>query len=402
MQHPSRLSTFAALALAGVLCAAAPASAVTFTVLHTFTGGADGAGPLAGLTIDKAGDLFGTAQNGGAAGYGTIFKLKRAGSRFTFHVLHTFASGNDGADPEARVVPGPTGRLYGTTAAGGGGGGTVFELGVPMKHDLHQEHALYRFTSGGNGYQPSTGDLAFDAAGHVYGTTSYGGSYSNGTVFELSRSKSGGWQETVLYTFGAPGDGAGPVAGVMLDGSGNLYGTTSAGGNAGDGTVFELQRGGSGWSEHVLYNFQGQNDGLTPYAGLTFDAAGNLYGAATNGGVNGGGTIFELVRGSGGWTFEPVYSTPGWGVSGPFRTPVVDAHGDIFGTTHCDGANSQGSVFELTPSPSGWQYTALHDFTGGSDGGFVFSPPAFDAHGNIFGTTQIGGSGNGVVWEVSP
>jgi len=312
MQHPSRLSTVAALALAGVLFATAPASAATFTVLHTFTGGADGAGPLAGLTIDKAGDLFGTAQNGGAAGYGTIFKLKRTGSHYAFHVLYTFASGNDGADPEARVVPGPTGRLYGTTAEGGGGGGTVFELGVPMKHDLHQEHALYRFTSGGNGYQPSTGDLAFDATGHVYGTTSYGGSYSNGTVFELTHSKSGVWQETVLYTFGAPGDGAVPVAGVMLDSAGNLYGTTSAGGNAGDGTVFELQRGASGWSEQVLYNFQGQNDGLTPYAGLTFDAAGNLYGAATDGGVNSGGTIFELVRGSGGWTFEPIYSTPGW------------------------------------------------------------------------------------------
>jgi hypothetical protein len=175
------------------------------------------------------------------------------------------------------------------------------------------------------------------------------------------------------------------------------------GGSAGYGTVYQLVPGAPGhWTENVLYNFQGAADGETPYSGLTFDKYGNLYGGATDGGVNSGGTIFELSPASGGWTFNVLYSTPGWGVSGPFRTPYVDASGKVFGTTHCDGEYSAGSVYELTNSGSGWTYTSLHDFTGGSDGGFVFANPVFDANGNIYGTTQIGGNGYGVVWEVSP
>lgn len=391
----------AAVVLAGVIVPVS-ARATTFTVLHTFTGGSDGAGPLAGVTIDRMGNLYGTAQNGGAAGYGTAFKLKHSSAGWKFSVLYTFASGNDGADPEARVMPGPGGRLYGTTAQGGGGGGTVFDLtGATKRGAAHKERALFRFTNSGNGYQPSSGDLTFDAAGNIYGTTSSGGAYSSGTVFELMH-RNGVWNENVLYTFGSVGDGAVPVAGVIFDGAGNLYGTTSGGGTNGQGTVFQLVRSASGWSEHILYNFQAQNDGEVPYASLTFDGAGNLYGAATDGGVNGGGTIFELVRGASSWSFQTLYSVAGWGISGPFRTPVVDAGGNVYGTTHCDGANSAGSVFELTHMGSVWTYNALYDFTGGSDGGFVFANPVFDAHGNIYGTTQIGGSGNGVVWEVSP
>lgn len=220
-------------------------------------------------------------------------------------------------------------------------------------------------------------------------------------MFELARVR-GVWQAIVLHSFGAAPDGAAPFAGVVFDGAGNLYGTTSAGGTAGLGTVFQLVRSKSGWTENVLYNFQGQNDGETPYAGLTFDRSGNLFGGATDGGTNGGGTLFALTPSNGSWTFNVLYSVPGWGISGPFRTPFVDAAGNVFGTTHCDGLDSQGSVYELTRSGSAWTYTSLHDFTGGADGGFVFSNPVFDAHGDIFGTTQVGGAGYGVVWEISP
>lgn len=399
-ERDSKPAAIAAFTLACVLTAALPAPAATFSVLYAFSGGADGGNPLAGLTVDSAGNLYGTAQNGGA-GYGTAFEMKRSSGGYAFEVLYTFASGSDGAAPIARIMPGPQGRLYGTTSAGGGGGGTVFALAGAPKHDPRKETLLYAFANAGSGYSPSSGDLAFDAAGNIYGTTGAGGAYSGGTVYKLTHAKSG-WTETVLYNFGQVGDGALPYAGVIRDSAGNLYGTTSAGGTAGDGTVFELSRKGAVWSETILHSFQGTDDGLVPYAGLTYDRAGNLYGAATDGGSAGGGTIFVLRPSKGAWQFHTLYSVPGWGISGPFRTPVVDNAGTIFATTHCDGLYSSGSVFELTRSGTAWTYNSLYDFTGQSDGQYVFSNPVFDAYGNVFGTTQVGGSGYGVVWEVSP
>jgi uncharacterized repeat protein (TIGR03803 family) len=411
MTMGKRTRKFIATAGLSLTCLLVPAIAAdaqtfgvlhTFSVLHTFTGGSDGANPLAGLTVDKSGNLYGTAEYGGA-GYGTAFELKRAASGWTFDLLYTFASGSDGAAPVARLMPGPQGRLYGTTSQGGGGGGTVFDLGASPKRESGKERSLYRFANSSFGSEPSSGDLTFDAAGNVYGTTSSGGASGNGTVFELTRSGRG-WNETVLHSFagGSSGDGTDPVAGVIFDAAGNLYGTTSAGGSFGYGTVFELTPSRSGWSETILHSFAEQGDGAVPYAGLTFDRWGDLYGAATDGGTSGGGTIFELTPSSGGWAFNALYSVPGWGISGPFRKPVIDGSGTIFGTTHCDGAYSEGSVFELRRSGSTWTYTALHNFTGGADGGFVFSNPVFDTRGDIFGTTQVGGTGYGVVWEISP
>jgi uncharacterized repeat protein (TIGR03803 family) len=395
----SKPGTIAALSLACSLVAAAPAPAATFALLHTFTGGADGGNPIAGLTTDSAGDLFGTAPSGGK-GYGTVFELKRSGSGYAFSVLHEFASGKDGAAPIARVVPGPLGHLYGTTSAGGiGGGGTVFELtGTPTPR---VETVLYSFKSAASGYGPSSGDLSFDAAGNIYGTTGAGGAYKGGTVYELSPGKSG-WTEKVLYNFGRVHDGAVPYAGVIRDAAGNLYGTTSAGGLAGDGTVFELSLKGTGWTETILHSFAGKDDGLFPYAGLTTDRTGNIYGAATDGGSAGGGTIFILKSAAGAWHFQTLFSVPGWGISGPFRTPLVDAAGNILATTHCDGTDSSGSVFELKHVGATWSYDPLYMFTGGSDGQYVFSSPVLDAFGDLAGTTQVGGSGNGVVWKVSP
>jgi hypothetical protein len=142
------------------------------------------------------------------------------------------------------------------------------------------------------------------------------------------------------------------------------------------------------------------SDGGTPYAGLSFDAQGNLFGATTQGPGSGGGTFFELTPSNGSWSFNTVYSLSGWGISGEFRTAYLDPSDNIFGTTHCDGQYSSGSVYELQRSGSTYSYVDLYDFTGGTDGQYVFSNPAFDSHGNIFGTTNVGGSGYGVVWEV--
>ena len=179
---------------------------------------------------------------------------------------------------------------------------------------------MHGFRGGADGANPVAG-LAIDKAGNLYGTTTAGGSNGNGTVFMLAvpTVSGGGWTEKVLHTFGNGTDGTIPIAGVTLDASGNLYGTTSAGGSYGYGTVFQLKRSTSGWSESILHDFVLGSDGGVPYAGLTLGGTGVLYGAATEGGgggTNGGGTVFELTEGSGGWTFTVIYALPGWNISG--------------------------------------------------------------------------------------
>jgi len=432
----SRAAT-AALAIATVFALTVvltqSAQAQTLKVLHNFTGGGDGFYPWAGLTMDQAGNFYGTTSAGGR-GDGVVFRLSQRGSGWVFNPLYTFAGGNDGANPFARVVFGPDGSLYGTTSYGGGDGcggsgcGTVFQLKpypTACKTALYgwQETVLYRFTGGSDGSTPELGDLIFDQAGNIYGTTALGGyqggSCSNyggcGVVFELTPSN-GGWTEKVLYSFTGGSDGAIPLAGLIFDNVGNLYGTTIYGGNLdcfapyGCGTVFQLTPSGSGWTANVLYTFQGGNDGQSPYAGLVFNQAGDLYGTTVTGGQGGGGTAFELTssKGMGLWTFTLIYGLSAGDGDGPVGTLVVDAPGNLYGTTAADGLFQWGSVFKLAPSNGGWTYTSLHDFTGGSDGGGPFGNVTFDANGNLYGTAENGGSsqncsgGCGVVWEITP
>jgi len=380
----------AGLAAASISCA----HAATFRVVHTFSGASDGANPVDGLAMGSTGALFGTATAGGSSGLGVVFKLSGKGAET---VLHSFAGGPDGATPNGGVVEDAGGALYGTTIAGGAGGqGTVYRVKGT------KETVVYSFAGGADGAAPQAG-LAMDAAGNLYGTTSQGGPSGNGTVFELvaPKDKNGKWAETVLYSFGTGTDGATPVGGVTLDAAGDLYGTTSLGGAYGYGTVFQLTPG-SVWTETILHDFQNADDGATPYAGLISDAAGNLYGAATDGGTNGGGTVFELAPSGGSWTFSVIASQSGWGISGTFRDLMLDASGTIYGTTHCDGTNSAGTIYELTPSGGSWTYTLLYTFTGGDDGLYSISNLVLK-HGKLFGTTIDGGAnGAGVVYELHP
>src|SRR5271166_1949839 len=248
----------------------------------------------------------------------------------------------------------------------------------------------------------------------LYGTTAYGGGGSGcggnngcGTVYKLTPSN-GGWTESVLYSFQGGSDGAFPYAGVIFDQAGNLYGTTAYGGGSGCagngcGTVFQLTSSGSGWVENTLYSFQGGNDGASPFGGLIFDQSGNLYGstAYTSSFGVGGGTVFELSPSGSNWIHTVLYSFSGG--AGPYDTLTIDA-GNLYGTTNRDGAYGYGSVFKLTHSGGGWTYTSLHDFTAGSDGGYVYGGVILDSSGNLYGTTQYGGSGGdtGVVWEITP
>jgi uncharacterized repeat protein (TIGR03803 family) len=402
----------AALAIAFVLTAfvTQSAQAQTFTVLHDFTRGNDGASPEVGLSIDGAGNLFGTANSGGSAGFGTAFELAppKKGGGLVLNVLHTFTGGSvgstDGGLPAARVIFGPNGTLYGSTTAGGNANaGVVYNLGPASR--FRKETILYSFTGGNDGERPS-GDLLFDQTGNIYGTTSFGGATFNGVVFELTPSGKGFLQD-VLYTFTGGNDGALPSSGVISDAASNLYGTAGSGGAFGFGTVFELTGSGPSRSEQTLYSFQDGSDGGTPSGGLIFDALGNLYGTTGSGGAFGGGTVFKLTpSGGGSFTFTVLFSFTGTGVTtatGPAATLTMDAAGNIYGTTTNDGAFAQGSVFKRTPSGGGYTFTSLHDFTGGTDGGRPFSNVVFDAAGNLYGTTLQGGANAaGVVFEITP
>ena len=398
-----------ALAIAFLLVAVAPqpAQAQTYSVIHNFSGGEDGGTPEAGVTLDGAGNLYGTASIGGD-GYGTAYKLKRSGSNWLLDPLFSFDL-SDGGLPRARVIFGRNGTLYGTTAEGGTyGPGTVFNLRpfpTVCKTSIcpWMETVLYNFTGGADGAYPGFGDLLLDPAGNIYNTTFAGGN-GNGVVYKLTPS-GGGYAESVLYSFSGP-DGSGPLSGVISDSAGNLYGTTYAGGLSGTGTVYQLMpTGGSGYIETCLNNFRDGNDGGYLYAGLIFDPSGtHLYGATTNGGTGGGGTVFELTPSANcSWTLQTIYSFTGTagGQCGPWASLFMDTAGNLYGTTYCEGTNNLGNIFELARHNGGWIYTDLHDF-GGSDGGNPVSNVSFDSSGNLYGTASTGGSqGVGVAWEIT-
>ena len=197
------------------------------------------------------------------------------------------------------------------------------------------------------------------------------------------------------------GDPNSPAAGVTLDAQGNIYGTASLGGAYGNGAVYKLTRSSSGWTETVLYNFQGADDGANPVGGVVLDQAGNLYGTTFDGGINGGGTVYEMSPSATGWIFTTIYSFVG-GYGGPYNKLTL-ASGSIYGFTNGEAAYGYGSVFKMTPANGTWNFTDLYDFTGGNDGGDPYGSVAVDSKGNIFGTTNIGGSTNqGIVFEITP
>jgi uncharacterized repeat protein (TIGR03803 family) len=376
----------------------------SYAVIHAFSGGQDGASPHAGLTIDGRGNLYGTTEDGGL-GYGTAFKMTPVGSGWIVSSLHEFTNNSDGAYPFSRVVAGTDGNLYGTNEDGGQyGGGVVYKLTIPVRVCTGAScpwtlTVLHPFNLGADGHSP-LGDITFDAAGNMYGTASSGGAYQMGTVWELSRQGI----FSVLYAFGTTGmqDGALPEAGVVLGSDGALYGTTDIGGAYGAGSVFKLTQSGSGWTETRLHDFQDGSDGGYPFAGLIFDASGNLYGSTLSSSSGGGGTIYKLAASQGGWTFSVLHSFSA-GYGGPKNaTLVMDPGGDLYGTTYGDGLNYLGSVFEVTPQG---QYTDLYDFSNGDAGNYPLSTITFGTAGGesaLFGTTSEGGSGGaGVVFEIS-
>jgi uncharacterized repeat protein (TIGR03803 family) len=406
-------------------------------VLYRFQGigSGDGMSPTRTLMADEDGALFGTTAFGGEGtgqGDGTVFKLVHHGvGHFLENVLYRFRGLNngDGMQAEATLVADATGALYGTTvyggsaAVGGGGGGIVFKL-TPTTFDRtrYSETVIYRFKGGNHndGSQPYAG-VIIDGSGALYGTTAFGGS-GYGTVFKLSPDRSG-YRETVIYRFNgiAAGDGANPYSLLIADGTGALYGTTANGGSTsfaaqGGGVVFKLTPAGHGYTESVLYRFQGgtYNDGATPVAGLMFDQMGDLFGTTELGGSlaagdrgQGGGAVFELTPTQTGYAESIPYEFQG-PANGDGYFPqcalIADRNGNLYGTTSFGGSDSDGIVFKLSQSMGNYSESILYTFVGapGNDGAQPYSSLIAGRFGSMSGTTLNGGSGDGTVFRITP
>ena len=385
-------------------------AAGTESVLWGFGGTGDGASPYAGLVMDSAGNLYGTTSSGGAHLSGTVFKLTPgSGGTYSESVLWSFGGTGDGTSPYAGLVMDSAGNLYGTTYSGGAhNSGTVFKI-MPEGGGTYTESVLWSFGGTGDGKNPEAG-LIMDSAGNLYGTTSSGGAHLYGTVFKLTPGSGGPYTESVLWSFGGTGDGTSPYAGLVMDSAGNLYGTTVGGGAYLSGTVFKLTPGSGGtYSESVLWSFGGTTgDGQDPYAGLVMDSSGNLYGTTYYGDANSTGTVFKLTPGSGGTYSESVLWSFGAGGTGdgqhPYAGLVMDSSGNLYGTTFHGGANTSGAVFKLTPG-SGGTYTesVLWSFGGTTgDGQHPYAGLVMDSAGNLYGTTYSGSAnGSGAVFKLN-
>ena len=433
------------------------------TVLYSFEGGSDGGDPMAGLLADKRGALYGTTRGTSPdcvsnITCGTVFKLTppaKYHTDWTEAVIYQFCSlpdCSDGGGPLAGLIADRQGALYGTTSGGGATGhGTVFKLTPPAKYQtVWTETVLYNFCSLPNcsdGDGPFRASLFADRQGALYGTTIGGGTgqLDGGTVFMLTPPSQGQteWTETVLYSFcSLPNcsDGKGPLGSTLIaDKRGALYGTTSAGGAAGLGTVFKLtppRKGRTDWVETVLYNFcslPNCSDGSTPAAGvitdnpsvsddegpfnvhLFIDKHGALYSTTFyGGGASDSGTVFKLTpppKGQTDWIETVLYSFAGKPSDGqnPSSGLIVDKHGVLYGTTNSGGAGAPGGgiVFTLAPPAqyqTDWTETVLYDFCSLANCGDGTGPEAgliADKHGVLYSTTSGGGTaGHGTVFKL--
>ena len=342
-----------------------------YQTIHEFQGGSDGSFPSGVPAVAKNGELYGVTENGGTYNSGTIFKLippQTSGGAWAKSVTYEFPGGKGEEGPQS-VIFGADGNLYGVN-----GGETIYELKAPDNDGGVWKYSALHTLNQGSGGGPIQGNLAFDSEGNLYGATELGGDLGAchgdgcGTVFELKRpTKSGGkWRFSLLYTFTGGTDGAEPFAGVTLDQKGNVYGTTDGGGIYDFGTAYRFSppvRKGHAWTETVLYSFdRSANIGSMPGGPVIFDGAGNMYGT----------TVFG---------------------------------GDL----NCSGGFGCGVVFELSPPAQDgqtWTYATLYAFQGGDDGSTPTGYMVFDQKGNLYSTTQTGGGGNGgyagIAFRLSP
>lgn len=403
-RHLRRLAF--ALAIAFTLTVLSPESMhAQFSVIHYFSGGSDGGNPEAGVTIGGSGLLYGTAGSGGTSDSGAVFSLKRRGSGWILNPLFEFpGTGSLGGGPIAGLAIGAGGALYGTTHLTNG---AVFELRPSVtacKSSICYWNGsiLHGFTGDPDGAGPGFGSVIFDQAGDIYGTTAFGGTSNCGTVYELAQM--GG--EHILYNFTGGSDGCFPFSGVIFDSAGNLYGTTG-GDNEGATTVYQLMPSNGGWVLNTLVDLGSQFGGEDAYGTLIMDGAGNLFGTTLIS-SSGQGAVYELSPSNGNWSLSLVYNFPH---CYPAAGVTLGPDGNLYGVCSAGGAFGDGWVFQMPPSCNQTcTPNDLHDFDG-SDGAEPQGAVVFDASGNLYGTTSQGGNTGpncvnsdstcGVVWEIA-
>jgi uncharacterized repeat protein (TIGR03803 family) len=411
------------LAILTVFAVQVWAGTPTAEILHSFYQNKHAMGVIFG----PDGNLYGVTVLGGRDGVGTAFKLTPAagGGWLETRVLDF---GRDGDYPNPLMF-GPDGNIYGTTELGPNDScGGVFELSLNTAG--HWEENLLHSLSCAEGLYPES-QLVRDGSGNLYGTAWGGGADNKGTVFELSPISGGGWTFKLLHSF-TGADGSHLQSAVVIDASGNLYGTALCGGSSGELSVFELSPDCGGdtgagtvwelspqidgsWTETTLYSFTGGDDGANPsdLGQLIFDSAGNLYGGTHNGGAFGLGTVFQLSPvGDGTWSEKVLHSFKGKDGIAPSGGVIADAAGNLYGETFgpgcylgCGSGGESGGqlVYELSPNTDGtWTETVMHRFNDPVSGGPAMGL-TFDGVGNLYGTTWMGGAyDNGVVFEIEP
>jgi uncharacterized repeat protein (TIGR03803 family) len=429
----------AALIVVALILAPGASAASNYKTLYQFKGGADGSLPYASLIFDPAGNLYGTTANGGAYGYGVIFKLSsNLDGKWTESVIYSFAGGADGSHPSATLILAADGNLYGTTRTGGTGSctfqgnsgcGTAFKL-TPNPDGTWSETVIYSFSRVPDGFVPSFGGLTSDESGNLYGGTHYGGKTSTncasgcGTVFRLAPNLDGTWTESVLYRFDEA-NGWNPFGSLLLN-QASIFGITSNGGGdrglncpfyPGCGAVFELTANMDGsWTQKVLHRYKGQlnGDGGISYGGLTLGSGGVLYGTTGWGAPAGVGGLFtETPQTDGSWRYQWSHSFPnGKGPAIPWGTLTTDASGNLYGVTLEGGGSHDncvanyaygcGTVFRLTKTNGRWSQKMLHGFRN-RPGAYPRSGVILDVSGKLYGTTSGDGKTSfGSVYQIIP
>jgi uncharacterized repeat protein (TIGR03803 family) len=393
-----------------MLAAAALASELQETALHSFrSGNNDGLAPYGRVISDAAGNLYGTTRLGGTSGAGTVFELTKSGrpAGWTETVLYNFTGSVDGSHPDGGLIFDAAGNLYGTANHGGAfNAGAVFQLA--LQGGTWTETVLYSFAGGRDGQAPQ-GDLIFDQAGNLYGTTTRGGSPGKGIVFELTPAATKGvaWTETILHRFSFR-QGNSPRAAVVFDQQGSLYLTVANGGGSKAGAVLRLKppatKGGA-WTAQTLYTFTGGADGLGPLCNLIF-LKGNLYGTTVIGGASGVGTVFELKPPSshrGPWTETVLHSfTCGSDGCYPWAGLTMDKNEVFYGTTQFGGLPSNGgTVFQVKKDGGVWTESVLYSFDASLDQLSAAGLLLGDG-GTLFGTTIGANMAAGTVFELQP
>ena len=383
-----------------------------YKILYTFGSAPGAVYPHGALVRDGVGNLYGTSNSGGSepctygTGCGTVFRLApQSDGSWSETVLYSFLGGDDGYYPVAGLVMDATGTLYGTTEFGGiSDCGIIFKL-TPNVDGSWTKTTIYRF-SGADGALPMA-SMIFDGAGNLYGTTAIGGPNACATVFKLSPNSDGSWSQSLLHAF-ALYEGCDLESAVAFDASGNLYGAALTAGPLDDyyGAVFQLTPNSDGsWSMTLIYRFKDGKDGANP-GPVVVDATGTLYGTASGWNDYGLGTVYKLKPNSDGtWTQTVLHTFTGYLDGGTPGGLIFDSHGYLYGTTIYGGASGDaGTVFRMKPNTDGtWTGRSLHQFGTGLKDGANPNSLISDPSGNFYGTTPFGGSGaTGILFELIP